>query len=379
MTRYLLLSLFIPLLIAGIVQAQQEFCPVDFETIFDQIVEDCTSLGRNQVCYGNWRIDAETTPNSDNFIQSGDIIPVNQLISLRTYPLSSELDDWGIALFRVQANIADTLPGQNVTIVAFGDTEIQPDLDAEGESLGTMRAFYLTTGIGIPTCKDIPEGGILLQTPRGGDVSLVINGFDLMVGSTVLLTAADTDELTVATIEGNVEVTVNGVVQSIPVGQKLHIIREDNGLESSTATAPEALESVEIAQIPISLLPDHIPIPATDGWVSTGVQVVAGQRITISVTGIAASCNHDDCPEPYDQWVSPSGLIETECSDCLMTGVPEMAVVGRIDETSPFLVGYGGEFVVDTSGTLFLAANDAAYAYDDNAGTFYALVTVADQ
>ena len=40
---------------------------------------------------------------------------------------------WGVALMRIQANLPDTLPGQNVTMLIFGDVQIQ---NAGGESSG---------------------------------------------------------------------------------------------------------------------------------------------------------------------------------------------------------------------------------------------------
>jgi len=38
--------------------------------------------------------------------------------------LNETTGEWGIALLRVQANLPDTAPGQNVTVLMFGDAEI---------------------------------------------------------------------------------------------------------------------------------------------------------------------------------------------------------------------------------------------------------------
>ena len=36
--------------------------------------------------------------------------------------------EWGVSLMQLQANLPDTLPGQNVTVLLFGDVTLQPAL-----------------------------------------------------------------------------------------------------------------------------------------------------------------------------------------------------------------------------------------------------------
>jgi hypothetical protein len=48
-------------------------------------------------------------------------------------PLSGDI--WGVALMRLQANIPETLPGQNVTFLLFGDVEIRNAVETNVEPI----------------------------------------------------------------------------------------------------------------------------------------------------------------------------------------------------------------------------------------------------
>jgi hypothetical protein len=87
----------------------------------------CASTGRNQVCYGN--VLGEATPADGvselHFNSVGDIAPVTQIKALHHSPLNEAANQWGVALMQLQANLPDTLPGQNVTFLMFGDVSIE--------------------------------------------------------------------------------------------------------------------------------------------------------------------------------------------------------------------------------------------------------------
>lgn len=284
MKRYLLCTLFVLLLSAALVHAQQQenTCPTEVDIILSSVEQDCAALERNSACYGNYRIDAETA-GDDVFAQSGDIVALEALFSLRTYPLSVEAAEWGIAVFSIQADLPDTLPGQNVTMVVFGEAEIEPDMDAPEDYSGPMQAFYFRTGIGAPVCQDVPEGGVLVQTPQQAPVQLLVNGFELRIGSTALLTAATTEELTITTLEGLVQVTAEGVTQDVPAGFTLMV--QQAAPPELPAPDPEAAVLLD------ALLPEALPRVGHPGGEthrlllcanSGGITVQAGQNIVLA-------------------------------------------------------------------------------------------------
>jgi hypothetical protein len=55
--------------------------------------------------------------------------------------------------------------------------------------------------------------------------------------------------------------------------------------------------------------------------------------------------------------------------DCLITGVSWGALVGRVGDGAPFLIGFEYEFTTETSGELYLGVNDCC-SFADNTGEF---------
>src|SRR5690606_10481517 len=134
----------------------------------------CTETGRNQACYGNVLVDAEPSDTATDFVfnTTGDIVDLTDIQSLLLNGLDEVTEEWGVAILRVQANIPNSLPGQNVTFVLFGDVEIA---DASAEDQNPMQAFYFSSGIGESACNEAPNG-MLVQTPEGvTEVSMTMN------------------------------------------------------------------------------------------------------------------------------------------------------------------------------------------------------------
>lgn len=244
-------TLFIFVLIVSVATAQSNLCTDEVERTIASVVNNCNALGRNQVCYGNHKIDSQTTTDSEAFSEISDIIQIDDLVSLQTYPFSDETTEWGIAVFRLRAMLEGTIPGQVVTVIVFGDAEIMPDTESVDQTSGMMQAFYLRTGIGASSCEDLPDGGVLLQNPQGETVNLVINGVALEVGSTVLLTADDTNTLDIVTLDGNITASVDETQQDIPAGFQLSVTADE------PLTTPEIAPDIEV--LPLELLPELLP------------------------------------------------------------------------------------------------------------------------
>lgn len=106
--------------------AQSEECAVIIEQTLAAVDELCADTGRNQACYGNVKLQAEPRTEAVDFAfsQAGDIANVADINSMRLSSLNQLTGDWGVALMRVQANLPETLPGQNVTFLMFGNVEV---------------------------------------------------------------------------------------------------------------------------------------------------------------------------------------------------------------------------------------------------------------
>ncbi|MCA9915785.1 MAG: SH3 domain-containing protein, partial [Anaerolineae bacterium] len=122
--------------------AQEMNCPVMVETIIDTVDDSCAGLGLNEACYGNQLVDAQDfneEPVSD-FQNSGDTVGITTISSLSTADFDVTNDTWGIALLSLQADLPDTLPGQSVTIVVFGDAQLRNQVIPEDQLVSTLPA-----------------------------------------------------------------------------------------------------------------------------------------------------------------------------------------------------------------------------------------------
>lgn len=139
-TLWLMMLLFISFFV---VSAQDDnSCPAIVEQVLETVDSACTTLGRNQICYGNYLIDAQDFQNEplSSFENAGDTVGVVDVASLVTTPFNMTDDTWGIAMMSLQANLPDTLPGQNVIFVLFGDTEINNQVIPEDQLVDSLEA-----------------------------------------------------------------------------------------------------------------------------------------------------------------------------------------------------------------------------------------------
>jgi YD repeat-containing protein len=107
--------------------AQSGACPDIVAAALDSAEQYCLATGRNTLCYGN--LSGEATPQEGvtnfRFEQVGDVVSLNDLATLTLEPMDTNNGTWGVALMQLQANLPDTLPGQNVTFILFGDVSLE--------------------------------------------------------------------------------------------------------------------------------------------------------------------------------------------------------------------------------------------------------------
>ena len=123
--HFLLLQLI--WLVPAATAAQDATCPAIVEQALAATNAACSATGRNQACYGNIKLSAQPQEGAPafNFSQPGDLADVAGIQSLTLSPLNQQVNTWGVALMNIQANLPDTLPGQNVAFVLFGDVQLQ--------------------------------------------------------------------------------------------------------------------------------------------------------------------------------------------------------------------------------------------------------------
>jgi hypothetical protein len=165
---------------------------------------------------------------------------------------------------KVQANLPDTLPGQNVTLLAFGDVVLE-NRTTVGDP--PMQAFALRTGIGPRRCDEAPPDGLLVQTPEGStEVSFNVNGVDIQVGSTVLFEAQPDDSMQITTLEGSAISNIGGELFPVIAGTRVRVPLNERLRPSGFPSLPESYETDTLQTLPLTLLERDIEIaPALDG------------------------------------------------------------------------------------------------------------------
>jgi hypothetical protein len=237
------LKLFIPffLIIMTVSSTLAQQCLSIVTDALERAGAECLQTKRNEICYGYNNIVALPNANPDtfNFDEHGDIAPVDQIEVMELSPFNEENEEWGIAIARVQAQLPDTLPGQNVTIVFFGGVSVQN----EGVNADGVQAFRFETGIGTERCLGLPPDGIIIETPEDATVlTFDINGTEVTLGSTAFLqTFSENDGsetmLRIGMLEGLGFISANGQTTRIADGQQT-LIPLDANLQAVGAPEP---------------------------------------------------------------------------------------------------------------------------------------------
>jgi hypothetical protein len=173
--RKILLMGFFGLWVSSVVA--QSDCPTIVQNALNATDAACEGASRNQACYGNITLVAEPQDGvaDFNFEQPGDIVDVVGVRALTLEPLDAASDVWGVALMRLQANLPETLPGQNVTFLMFGDVEIRNAVETNVDPI-TLEATA-TGNINVrsgPSTNDEPisqlaDGEIVMADGRNPD------------------------------------------------------------------------------------------------------------------------------------------------------------------------------------------------------------------
>lgn len=385
---------FAALLMCTSLAAAQDNCPIVVQEALANLNNLCGTTGRNQACYGNVALTAAPQQGITQFKfdTEGDIANLSDIRTLDLEPYNDTTETWGLAIMQVQANIPDSLPGQNVTFIIFGDTTIENAVQAEKKP---MQDFYLTTGVGNSNCVEMPESGLMVQTPSGvRNVTFTINGVEVEMGSTVVFQAQPQGQMRVKTLEGKAVLKVGEktirVVQGsefvAPIDENLSIsgegtvtpYQEENvqsfpieGLERSIEIAAPLTEE-QIDYIEESI--DPLCSDETDTFLPPckyPVYDVNGHEIQYDADGYVLLTDENGEPLLYDENGTPITSMEdyyrftSEWAD-ETTFVDEVGYVVEVEEN-------GEVSVMDDEGDAIVAFPDGDYTYTSPTGETYAV------
>lgn len=159
---------------AGLTQSG-ETCPPLVLDALESVGDNCGGLGRNSACYGFNRVDATFSEAAsvaeDFFSRPADRSDLTMLDTLQTVPLDVDLNEWGVAVMSVQANVPNTLPGQAVAFILLGDVSLKNAVAPEDAVQPADEPLTLTTNVnanvrGLPTTR----ANILGAAPTGTEL-----------------------------------------------------------------------------------------------------------------------------------------------------------------------------------------------------------------
>lgn len=355
------------ILCVGVVQAQETLCPELVEEALSSVDEVCTDLKRNEACYGHDSLQAELFTDAE-FDTVGDIAKLLDIQRLTLSGMDVGNSVWGVTLIAMQANLPDTLPGQNVSFVLFGDVSIESEIDEpsgfEDEEDGftaPMQAFYFTSGIGDAACTEAPQSGLMIQTPDGvGEVMFRANEVEIVLGSTAFLQAEPGGEMIVSVIEGQATLTAFGVSVTAVAGTQVRIELDADGAVVAVPGQPQAYDMDDLMALPLILLEREIeialPLEALDADDSSGDSSSTGDDSSETSVPDGDATSTDDTSTGVLQASADGGTALAECS-----GAGEGTYTINVDNQSSrtllfFWVDYSCEHVqygIINPGTTF--------------------------
>jgi hypothetical protein len=244
----------------------------------DSVQGQCDDLGRNKACYGNNRVNAE--PNGSaalKFDTVGDRAAIQSIHTLVTSPLNVSDGTWGLSLLKLQANLPDSLPGQNITFLVYGDTSIE-------NASGNMQAFYFTSGLSNLSCKEAPQDGIVVRSPQHTEVTFTANGVQITIASTIVLHAERNRAMSVGLIEGHAQITTNSGSQILKPGEMTSVaLGGANGL--TAVGAPSSPTQISDEPVTTPLLKTVDKVGDKDAPVNVSIEgcisAITGNTLTI--------------------------------------------------------------------------------------------------
>jgi len=164
------------------------------------------------------------------------------------------------------------------------------ELDPSLTSYGPMQAFYLQNGKHQTSCQNVPNDGILIQTPEGvAQVQLWINEVKIKLGSTAFIQAsAEKKTMTISTLEGAAHVEAMGVEQVAVEGTTVTVRVDENLVPVAPPSLPQAYKMNEVDTLPVGSLERQIT-PAAPVEVTPTATFTAEATVADSVPSVPSS------------------------------------------------------------------------------------------
>ena len=300
--------LFSSNLTATAVAARNASCQALIDRTIQASDNYCGGTTSNTACYGNNTLKAELASNAaQRFSERGDIISVNELRRLSASPLNLDHNEWGIAVFKVVANLPRSLPGETVTMVVFGNAT----LDNQSGADKGLESFYFSSELGKIVCEKIPFDGLMITSPDGSGIRFSVNGAELTLMGKASIKAIKNGQMEVSVYKGSARIVSNGQEQYFGAGEKSSVqLGGANGTQSiSVPSTPEPLTGTELTMACTMTgqycSPSEI-VPVSEAQAQGEIQSAITSTPTLIPTPTITRTASPTVPPTYTQVVLPS-------------------------------------------------------------------------
>jgi hypothetical protein len=159
-----------------------------------------------------------------------------------------------------------------------------------------MEAFYLKVGPNPVRCADVPNSGILIQTPPGATkIELTINDVHVQLGSTAYLQAQVNGFMVINVVEGLGRSEAFDQLQFAPAGSRLRIPVNRNFIAAGAPVEAEPYDEKVIGTLPTGLLERTIQVSRalTRDEIKTVLSVPESGEWKIKITAVNGRCDDD--------------------------------------------------------------------------------------
>lgn len=157
----------IAFLLITITSAYAQSCTTDVLQALSRAGAACSDVLRNQVCYGNGLVEATFPMGEATLPLVGDRAEIDFMTRLQVG--GDAATEFSVATIKLQANLLDTQPGRNLTVLASGNAVLENQV-----ALRPISRITSTGTLNIRTLPDGIDGDIIKQVPLR--TSLTANG-----------------------------------------------------------------------------------------------------------------------------------------------------------------------------------------------------------
>lgn len=304
---------------------REHTCPEIVQTAWENVDRVCEGAGRNEACYGHILLDAQPQPGVERFEfdEEGNVVEVSDLRSLRLSTMDLLNGYWGVALLRIQANLPAAAIEDNVSLLLFGDVEIEntggnmPTVEViNASNFDTINIRY-SPSTSAAVLGALAQDEIMLATGRWTDSWVRVELPDRAIPGWVyapLISAVDGDLDSLAEVE--VTSTYYGPMQAFYFESGTNdaacpeapnsgiLIQTPEGVAEVTLLINEVdiqlgstvyFQATSDTEMTVSTLEGHATVTVGDETQTA----VAGTQVTIPMAnGVAAG--PPSRPRPYD-------------------------------------------------------------------------------